>query len=107
MYKYFTLQDLPVKITWNNSNILDQCWIYRKGSTPSIPKEPALSTDRLQPSELIHIDFLFMSAVFIRGFSAILVIVVIVNAKTRKLWRVSTPDKRHSLNILHLFLSLI
>ena len=45
-----------------------------------------------------------MSTVTNRGFSAIL---VIVDAKTRKLWKFVTTGKRHPLKILRSFLSQV
>ena len=46
----------------------------------------------------------FMSTVSIRGFLAIL---VIADAKTRKLWKFSTHGKHLPLNMLRFFLSQV
>ena len=49
----------------------------------------------------MHIDF-FMDIVSIRGFSAVL---IVVDAKTRQLWKFCTPGKHPLLEISLFFLT--
>ena len=57
----------------------------------SISKGPTTSTYDLQLGELLHIDFFFIGTMSIRGLS---VIFLIVDAKSRNLWKLPTPGKR-------------
>ena len=77
------------------------CWICWRASMYAVPHGITMSTENLRPGELIHIDFYFMNEESIRKFTSTL---LIVDAKTRKLWTFNTPNKRPPLNILRFFL---
>ena len=100
MCKRNTLTDLPQLPGVDIVLLVCNCWIYWKGSLSATPKGMTMNTDSLIPGELIHIDFFIMDVVSIRGFSAVL---VVVDVKTRRLWKFCTPGKRPSLEILHFF----
>ena len=68
----------------------------------AISKGPTTSIHDLQLGELLHIDFFFMGTVSVRGFSTIL---LIVDAKSRNLWKFSTPGKRQPVTTLRFFLT--
>ena len=60
-----------------------------------------MTTDDLQPGELIHMDFCFLEEESIRKFTCAL---VIVDAKVRKRWTFNTPGKRPPLATIRYFL---
>ena len=102
MCKRNRLTDLPQLPGADIVLVVCKCWICWKASLLATPKGITMNTDSLIPSELIHIDFFFMDVVSIRGFSAVL---VVVDAKTRRLWKLYTPGKRPPLEIFRIFLT--
>ena len=63
-----------------------------------------LSTDHLRPGQLLHMAFYFVKVLSTRGFTAVL---VILDAKTRKMWQFPTPQKRPPLNIITYYLTYL
>ena len=101
MCKRNILTDLPQLPGADIVLLVCNCWICWKDSLSATPKGMTMNTDSLIPGELIYIDFFFVDVVSIRGFSAVL---VVVDAKTRRLWKFCTPSKRPPLEILRFFL---
>ena len=67
------------------------CW---KASTVHLPKRITISTDYLQPGELLHMDFYFLDETSIRKLICDL---VVIDAKVRKMWKFCSPGKQTPL----------
>jgi hypothetical protein len=81
------------------------CPICALGKMTQVPKGKIVDTGSLSQGELLHIDFAFWYISSRRGFTSML---VIIDAKTRKLWVFCTAIKKPPLHILRwLFSSLL
>jgi hypothetical protein len=73
------------------------CPICALGKMTHIHKGKTIDTGSLSQGTLLHIDFAFLGVPSRRGFTAML---VIIDAKTRKLWVFCTASKKPPLHIL-------
>ena len=96
------MDDLPLKYPANKQIHKRECWICPRGTLHHDPHGVTLNTDHLRPGQLIHMDFYFINKESIRGFTSVL---LILDAKTRKMWQFPTPQKRPPLDIVEFFLA--
>ena len=68
----------------------------------SILEGRRIHTNDLQLGELLHIEFFFIGTQSIRKCFAIL---LIADAKSRSVWKFSTPGKTSPTSTLHFFLT--
>ena len=101
MTKLKTITDLPQRIS-KSHNPQCKCIICLKASSVHFPKGMTMSTENLLPGQLIHMDFCFIEIESIRKFTCAL---IIVDAKTRKVWTFCTPNKRPPLATVRYFLT--
>ena len=78
------------------------CWICPRGQLHNDPHGVTINTEHLRAGQLIHMDFYFLNTISIRNFTAVL---LILDAKTRKMWQFPTQQKRPPLDIVNFFLS--
>ena len=82
-------------------HLQDKCTICAQGKLRSAARGEVVDTTHYQPGQLLHADFCFMNKPSICGFTCVL---VIVDARTRRLWVFCTPNKRPPVDILRYFL---
>ena len=95
---------LPALFPSKFQNFKELCPICAQGKMKLTIKGGTVDTSTLQPGQMFHIDFVFFDKISIRGFSAVL---IIVDARTRKLWVFCTPSKRPPIDIMRFFLRQI
>jgi hypothetical protein len=78
----------------------NNCVICSKVKLTNILREVTLLTNNLKPGELLHVDFYFMNQKSMRDFTCVL---LIINAKTRKMWQFCTPNKKPPLDTITFF----
>ena len=78
------------------------CFIYPRGSLANVLYGVTTNINHLYPGQLIHVDFFFTNNPSIHRFKAVL---NTIDAKTRKMWKLCTPNKRPPLLIVRFFLS--
>ena len=98
------LNGLPNKFPIKEQCHKRDCWICPRGTLHNDPHGTTLNTDHLKPGQLLHMDFYFLNEISIRGFIAVL---LILDAKTRKMWQFPTPQKRPPLDIVRFFIMQI
>jgi hypothetical protein len=76
------------------------CPVCSLGKLPQFRKGKTVSTAKLQPGELLHMDFAFWDILSRRNFTAVL---TIVDACTRMLWLFCTASKKPPVHILRWF----
>ena len=102
MTKFDTLLHLPKHwIKKTNQNHKD-CWIYWKGYLAVMSKCVTINTVDLLPIVLLHIDFFFLDTYSNCGFTMVL---LIIDAKIRNLWKFSISGKKSPLTIFQFFLT--
>ena len=77
-------------------------WICPRGQLYNNPHGVTINTEHLRAGQLIHMDFYFLNTISIRNFTAVL---LILDAKTRKMWKFPTQHKRPLLDIVNFLLS--
>ena len=95
------LEGLPARFPIKEQCHKRDCWICPRGTLHNDPHGITLNTDHLKPGQLLHMDFYFLNEVSIRGFIAVL---LILDAKSRKMWQFPTPQKRPPIDIVRFFL---
>ena len=102
MAKLEIMEDLPKRKSKNYKRKNCPCLIYWKSRMVNLPRGLTMKTDNLRPGELIHMDFCFLDVESIRKFTCTL---VVVDAKTRKMWIFNTQGKRPPLDTVRFFLN--
>ena len=87
---------LPAIFPSKYQTFKETCPICAKSKMKVTSAGKVVDTNDYSPGQLIHMDFTFYEIVSIRGFTSIL---VIVDAKTRKVWAFV-----HHQNVLHYIL---
>ena len=95
------LERLPSKFPIKEQCHKRDCWICPRGTLHNDPHGITLNTDHLTPGQLLHMDFYFLNEMSIRGFIAVL---LILDAKTRKMWQFPTPQKIPLIDIVRFFI---
>lgn len=101
MCRHQIMTGLPKQFSTKHHIHKCQCWICWEAKAKYISHGPTTDTTNLKPGELLHIDFMFPNILSIRGFTSIL---IIVDAKTRKLWIFCTPNKTPPIDTIRFFL---
>ena len=101
MCKHKTMTHLPS--SFSSSKHIHRCqwWIYWQSKAKNIPRGSTSDTSHLRPGNLLQMDFMFINNKSIRGFASML---IIVDARTRKLWVFCTPNKTPPIDTVRFFL---
>ena len=96
-----TILDLPSTFSSKHQLHKCQCWICWEYKSKYISHGPTMDNTPFSPSALLHLDYMFINTPSIRGFTSI---IIIVDAKTLKLWLFCTPNKTPPIDTIHFFL---
>ena len=77
------------------------CPICAKGKMKVTTSGGTIDTSTYLPGQVIHINFVFYDITSIRGFNSYL---LIIDARTRKVWIFCTSSKRPPIDIMRYFL---
>ena len=102
MCKNKTIEGLPQRFSSKFHRHKQDCLICSQASLENVPRGITINTNNLRPGQLLHMDFYYMNELSIRHFTCVL---LIIDAKTRKLWQFPTPNKRPPLDIINFFLT--
>ena len=96
------MEELPARFPKKEQKHKTDCWICPRGTLHHDPHGVTMNTAHLRPGQLIHMDFYFINRTSIRGFTSVL---LILDARTRKMWQFPTQQKRPPLDIVTFFLT--
>ena len=92
---------LPTIFPTKYQRFKELCPICAKGKMKVTSSGGTIDTSKYLPGQMLHIDFTFYDIISIRGFTCVL---IIVDARTRKVWTFCTTSKRPPINIMRFFL---